>query len=130
MTAARALPARTAETITQDLPAKARSYADTAVARATKVYDDLAVRGREIVSSVSGRAAHEFQDVSQTAQPRAGRSKVPGGRQEPVVTPSPVGAPVRKKQKSVVQPSPVGAPVRDATSTGASRARGKAPRKA
>ncbi|WP_188190394.1 hypothetical protein [Nonomuraea sp. SYSU D8015] len=122
---ARAWPGWTAETITQELPAKARSYADTVTARLNRVYDDLAVRGREIVSNVSGRAADDFQDVSQAAQPRAGRAKVPRRRQEPVVTPSPVGSPVRKKQQSVVQPSPVGAPVRGATSTGPSRARSK-----
>ncbi|RVX42690.1 hypothetical protein EDD27_5334 [Nonomuraea polychroma] len=119
---ARAVQDRTAEIITQDLPAKARSYADSVAERVAKAYDDLAVRGREIVSSVSGRAAHEFEDVSAGAKPRAGRAKIPGRRQEPVVTPSPVGAPVRKKQEPVVQPSPVGARVRSAAKAGTSRA--------
>ncbi|WP_188197592.1 hypothetical protein [Nonomuraea sp. SYSU D8015] len=122
---ARTLPGRTAETITQELPVKARSYADTAAARVTKVYDDLAIRGRQIVSSVSGRAAHEFEDVSQAAQPKAPRAKVPARRPEPVVTPSPARAPARKKQQSVVQPSPAEAPVRDTTSTGPSTTPGK-----
>ncbi|MDP4502660.1 hypothetical protein [Nonomuraea turcica] len=127
---ARALPGRTAETITQDLPAKARSYADTAAARLAQVYDDLAIRGRQIVSSASGRAAHEFEDVSQAAKPRAGRANVRGRRQEPVVTPSRAGARVRRKQESVVQPSHAGAQRQGAAQAGTSRARGKSTRKA
>ncbi|MGN9844065.1 hypothetical protein ACTMTI_38665 [Nonomuraea sp. H19] len=126
---ARTLQGKTAETITRDLPARARGYVGDAVDRVTRVYDDLAVRGREIVSSFSREAAHEFEEVSQAAKPKAAPARIPGRRQESVVKPSPVGAPVGKKQESVVRPSPVGAPVKNtakgSTRTGTTRTRGK-----
>jgi hypothetical protein len=52
-----------------ELPRKAREYADTAAARVNEFYDDLAVRGRRIVSKMSREAAHELEDVSESARP-------------------------------------------------------------
>jgi hypothetical protein len=45
-----------------------REYAGTAAAKINEFYDDLTVRGRRIVSRVSGQAAHELEDVSETAE--------------------------------------------------------------
>ncbi|WP_327582485.1 hypothetical protein OHA25_42085 [Nonomuraea sp. NBC_00507] len=127
---ARTLPSKTAETITRDLPAKARNYLDTAVDRVAKVYDDLAVRGREIVSTFSREAAHELEEVSAVARRQpAPAGRAPGRRRESVVKPSPAGAPVRKGRKSVVQPSPIGSPAKETEKAGTSRTRSKTGRK-
>jgi predicted nucleic acid-binding Zn-ribbon protein len=66
---AKDLPAKARETVAKDLPEKAREYADTTAAKFNKFYDDLAVRGRKAVSKVSREAAHEFEEVSESAKP-------------------------------------------------------------
>ena len=58
-----------AEAVAKDLPEKAKGYADAAAARITRLYDDLATRGRKVVSRVSGEAALELTEVSETAEP-------------------------------------------------------------
>ncbi|ETK33049.1 hypothetical protein [Microbispora sp. ATCC PTA-5024] len=58
-----------AESVAKELPEKAREYADAAASRLNKVYDELAVRGRKVVSRVSGEAALELTEVSETAEP-------------------------------------------------------------
>ncbi len=58
-----------AEAVAKDFPEKARVYADTAVVKITEVYEELAVRGRKVVSKVSGEAAHELEEVSEAAKP-------------------------------------------------------------
>ncbi|WP_067174592.1 hypothetical protein [Microtetraspora niveoalba] len=58
-----------AEAVAKDFPNKAREYADTAAARFNELYDELAVRGRRIVSKVSGEAALELEEVSKSAEP-------------------------------------------------------------
>ncbi|GIH73410.1 hypothetical protein [Sphaerimonospora thailandensis] len=60
-----------AETVARDFPEKAREYADAATTRFTRFYDDLAVRGRRIVSKVTGETALELEDVSERAEPAA-----------------------------------------------------------
>jgi hypothetical protein len=42
---------------------------DYVAAKFNEFYDDLVVRGREIVSELSREAAYELEDVSQTAEP-------------------------------------------------------------
>ncbi|GLW96417.1 hypothetical protein [Microtetraspora sp. NBRC 16547] len=56
-----------AEAVAKDFPSKAREYADTAASRFTELYEELAVRGRKIVSKVSGEAAMELEEVSKSA---------------------------------------------------------------
>ncbi|GII34664.1 hypothetical protein [Planotetraspora mira] len=56
-----------AEAAAKDFPEKARAYADTAAARFTELYEEFALRGRKIVSKVSGEAAHELAEVSESA---------------------------------------------------------------
>ena len=58
-----------AETVARELPEKAKGYAADAAARVTRLYDDLASRGRKVVSRVSGEAALELTEVSETAEP-------------------------------------------------------------
>ncbi|MEV4454937.1 hypothetical protein [Microbispora sp. NPDC049633] len=58
-----------AETVAKDFPEKAKGYADAAAARFTRLYDDLATRGRKVVSRVSGEAALELTEVSEAAEP-------------------------------------------------------------
>ncbi|MCT9934783.1 hypothetical protein N5079_31710 [Planotetraspora sp. A-T 1434] len=58
-----------AEAVAKDLPEKAKEYADTAAAKFNEVYEDLALRGRKIVSRVSGEAALELEEVSESAEP-------------------------------------------------------------
>lgn len=60
-----------AGTVARDFPEKAREYADAAASRLNQIYDDLAVRGRRIVSKVTGRTAMELEDVSERAEPAA-----------------------------------------------------------
>jgi hypothetical protein len=63
-----------AEAVAKDFPDKAREYADAAAARFNRVYEDLAVRGRKVVSKVSGEAALELTEVSETAEPAAAQT--------------------------------------------------------
>ncbi|WP_405088474.1 hypothetical protein [Microbispora sp. NBC_01389] len=58
-----------AETVARELPDKARGYADAATTQINRLYDDLASRGRKVVSRVSGEAALELTEVSETAEP-------------------------------------------------------------
>ncbi|MBX6382316.1 MAG: hypothetical protein IRZ07_04970 [Microbispora sp.] len=58
-----------AETVARELPEKAKGYADAAAARISRLYDDLALRGRKVVSRVSGEAALELEEVAQNAEP-------------------------------------------------------------
>ncbi|WP_182879576.1 hypothetical protein [Microbispora sp. H10949] len=58
-----------AETVARELPEKARGYADAAATQINRLYDDLATRGRKVVSRVSGEAALELTEVSETAEP-------------------------------------------------------------
>lgn len=58
-----------AEAVAKELPEKALEYADTAATKLTEVYEELAVRGRVVVSKVTGEAAHELEEVSEAAQP-------------------------------------------------------------
>jgi hypothetical protein len=58
-----------AEAVAKDFPEKARTYADTAATKFSELYDELAVRGRKIVSKVSGEAALELSEVAETAKP-------------------------------------------------------------
>jgi hypothetical protein len=74
---AKDLPVKTREAVANDLPGKARGYADTAAAKFNEVYDDLAVHGREIVSKVSREAAHELEDVSESAKPATPEARKP-----------------------------------------------------
>lgn len=81
---AKDLPVKTREAVAKDLPGKARGYADTAAAKFNEFYDDLAVQGREIVSKVSREAAHELEDVSESAKPAA----TPEARKPPAKEPA------------------------------------------
>ncbi|MEU8192697.1 hypothetical protein AB0C10_02825 [Microbispora amethystogenes] len=58
-----------AETVARELPEKAKGYADAAATQINRLYDDLATRGRKVVSRVSGEAALELTEVSETAEP-------------------------------------------------------------
>ncbi|MEW9528815.1 hypothetical protein [Microbispora sp. NPDC049125] len=58
-----------AEAVAKDLPEKARVYADAATTRINQMYEELASRGRKVVSRVSGEAALELTEVSETAEP-------------------------------------------------------------
>jgi hypothetical protein len=65
-----------AETYARDLPGRARvlpgmarKYADTIGQRAAELYDEFATRGRKVVSRVSGGAALELEEVSESAVP-------------------------------------------------------------
>src|SRR5690606_14171274 len=60
-----------AEDIAKELPEKARGYADQLV----KVYEEVAVRGRKVVSRTSGEAALELEEVSVNAEPPAAAKK-------------------------------------------------------
>lgn len=63
-----------AETVARDFPEKAREYADAAATRLNQIYDDLAIRGRRIVSKVTGNTALELEDVSERAEPTGAKS--------------------------------------------------------
>ncbi|MFJ2031822.1 hypothetical protein [Streptosporangium sp. NPDC087985] len=67
--AARDLPGRACESVAKDLPGQARGYAHTAAAKLNDFYDELAARGRKIVSKASREAAHELEEVSESAKP-------------------------------------------------------------
>ncbi|GGO05736.1 hypothetical protein GCM10010116_11240 [Microbispora rosea subsp. aerata] len=58
-----------AEIMARELPEKAKGYADAAATRFARLYDDLADRGRKVVSRVSGEAALELTEVSKSAEP-------------------------------------------------------------
>lgn len=58
-----------AETYAKDLPEKSREYTDAVQARLVELYEELATRGRKVVSRASGEAALELQEVSETAEP-------------------------------------------------------------
>ncbi|GII57542.1 hypothetical protein Pth03_59310 [Planotetraspora thailandica] len=64
-----------AEAVAKDFPEKAKAYADTAATRFNELYDELALRGRKIVSKVSGEAAHELTEVSESASTSNGTAK-------------------------------------------------------
>ncbi|MER6948451.1 hypothetical protein ABT294_30935 [Nonomuraea sp. NPDC000554] len=66
---AKELPGKARETVVKSLPARVRKYADTTATQASRLYDDLAVRGRKMVTSVSHEAAQELREVSETAKP-------------------------------------------------------------
>ncbi|WP_433222398.1 hypothetical protein [Microtetraspora malaysiensis] len=62
-----------AEAVAKDFPNRAREYADTATTRFNELYNELAGRGRRVISKVSGEAALELEEVSKTAEQTAGR---------------------------------------------------------
>jgi hypothetical protein len=84
---AKDLPGKARETVAKSLPEQAREYADTTTAKVNEFYDDLAARGRKIISSMGHEAAKDLEDVSQTATPAtaterseaAGRKPTPSG---------------------------------------------------
>jgi CO dehydrogenase/acetyl-CoA synthase beta subunit len=80
---AKDLPGRAREGVAEDLPEQARGYADTAAAKVNKFYDELAVRGRKIVSRASREAAHELEEVSESAQPATAPEKGPAPAEKP-----------------------------------------------
>jgi CO dehydrogenase/acetyl-CoA synthase beta subunit len=83
--AARNLPGRARKSVAKDLPEQTREYADTTAAKVNKFYDKLAARGRKIVSRASHEAAHELEEVSESAQP----ATVPRKRTTPAGKPAP-----------------------------------------
>jgi len=72
---AKELPSRARKTVADNLPEPAREYTDTVTARLNELYDELAVRGRKIVEKVSGEAAQELKEVSETAKPATAREE-------------------------------------------------------
>ncbi|GAA3121918.1 hypothetical protein GCM10010466_11040 [Planomonospora alba] len=66
-----------AEVYAKDLPVKARGYADQLTAKATELYEEFATRGRRVVSRVSGEAALELEEVSETAEPAIAAAPAP-----------------------------------------------------
>ncbi|GAA3443871.1 hypothetical protein [Planomonospora venezuelensis] len=66
-----------AEEYARDLPEKARGYADQLTARATELYEEFALRGRKVVSQVSGEAALELEEVSEAAEPAIAAAPAP-----------------------------------------------------
>jgi hypothetical protein len=72
-----------AETVAKDFPEKARAYADTAATRFAELYEEFALRGRKIVSKVSGEAAHELAEVSESASTAAGTTNGNGAAKRP-----------------------------------------------
>jgi len=58
-----------AEGLAREFPEKAREYADQLSHKATEVYEDFATRGRKVVSKTSGEAALELEEVSEAAEP-------------------------------------------------------------
>ncbi|MEV7967966.1 hypothetical protein AB0O34_18555 [Sphaerisporangium sp. NPDC088356] len=85
---AKDLPGKARETVAKTLPGQAREYADTTTAKVNEFYDDLAARGRKIVSSMSREAAKELEDVSKRAttataiekDKAAGKNPTPSGK--------------------------------------------------
>ncbi|MEU6794858.1 hypothetical protein ABZ907_24435 [Nonomuraea wenchangensis] len=91
----RELPERTrayadkVEAVAREFPDKAREYADQLTNRATEVYEDLATRGRKVVSQASGTAALELEEVSEAAEPPVAKPvepKKPAGRPRAAAT--------------------------------------------
>ncbi|MCW2882442.1 MAG: hypothetical protein JWQ95_6542 [Sphaerisporangium sp.] len=82
---AKDLPGKARETVAKSLPEQAREYADTTTAKVNEFYEDLATRGRKIISSMGHEAAKELEDVSQTARPATAteRSKTAGKKPTP-----------------------------------------------
>ncbi|MFI7441057.1 hypothetical protein [Nonomuraea indica] len=78
---------RTRETMARDLP---------------RLYDDLAVRGRELMGRSGGAAADDASAATPTT-PHA-----PGGPPEPVVQPSPAGAPTGSRATRTRKAEPRG----------------------
>jgi hypothetical protein len=66
---AKDLPSRARKTVAENLPEPAREYSDAVTTRLNELYDELAVRGRKIVTKVSGEAAQELEEVSESAKP-------------------------------------------------------------
>ncbi|MFG1709096.1 hypothetical protein ACFLIM_38490 [Nonomuraea sp. M3C6] len=60
-----------AEGFAREFPEKAREYAGQLTHKATEVYEDFASRGRKVVSKASGEAALELEEVSEAAEPPA-----------------------------------------------------------
>ncbi|WP_055483105.1 hypothetical protein [Sphaerimonospora mesophila] len=86
-----------AETVARDFPEKAREYADAATTRFNRIYDDLAIRGRRIVSKVTGETALELEDVSERAEPAAAR---PAPSAQTTTTRRPAGTRTRTTTQS------------------------------
>lgn len=72
---AKDLPGKARETVAQDLPEQTRGYIGTAAAKVNEFYDVLAARGRKIVSRASREAAHELEEVSESAEPATAPKK-------------------------------------------------------
>ncbi|MBF8192081.1 hypothetical protein ITP53_41665 [Nonomuraea sp. K274] len=73
---AKDLPGKARETAAPtNISDKAREYADAAVGKLSRLYDDLAVRGRHIISARGHEAAQELEDVSETAAPKTTSGK-------------------------------------------------------
>ncbi|MCG5216986.1 hypothetical protein [Streptosporangium sp. KLBMP 9127] len=68
-----------AEVYAKDLPERAKGYAGVVGSRATEIYEEFASRGRQAVSRVSGEAALELEELSESAEPAVA---------EPVVKPA------------------------------------------
>jgi hypothetical protein len=92
--AARGLPGRARKSVAKDLPEQTREYADTAAAKLNDFYDELAVRGRKIVSRASHEAAHELEEVSESAK----SAIAPGKGTAPTGKPAPRPAPRRARR--------------------------------
>jgi hypothetical protein len=99
-----------------ELPKKARGYAGTAASRVNEFYEDLAVRGRKIVSKVSREAASELEDVSETAKPETAKppirpvtaeapGKEPARGPKPTITPEARGTPGKAPTRGPEKPS-------------------------
>lgn len=58
-----------ARSIAVTLPEKAREYAEAAGNRAAELYEEFAVRGREVVSRITGETALELENASEAAAP-------------------------------------------------------------
>jgi uncharacterized coiled-coil DUF342 family protein len=66
-----------AEIYAQHFPEKARVYADQVTDHVTKLYEELASRGRKIVSKTSGGAALELEEVSEAAKSSRATASAP-----------------------------------------------------
>ncbi|SDQ81142.1 hypothetical protein [Thermostaphylospora chromogena] len=59
------------------LPDRAKEYAEAVNARAAALYEEFAARGRRVVSRVSGDAALELEEVSESAVPATAAKTTP-----------------------------------------------------
>jgi hypothetical protein len=85
---ARDLPGKVRETVAKDLPEQTRGYVGTAATKVNKFYDELAVRGRKIVSKASREAAHELEEVSESAEPATAPKKGTAPAEKPAPGPA------------------------------------------